>query len=98
MQDYSGRHCELIEKYLKANFVVDQRVCYRERFLITEMKHDLIIGLQWLTKLRVKIDPARRKLIWPYSNIPVEGYVEELGKTDEALVSHKRQQRNKNLR
>jgi Reverse transcriptase (RNA-dependent DNA polymerase) len=48
-----------------ASFAIECRVSPKREFLITDMRHDVIIGLERLAQFTAGLDPRARKRLWP---------------------------------
>jgi hypothetical protein len=65
IRDFRGKLQDPIIQKRVADFSIEDRVFPDQEFLITDMQHDLIIGLEWLERFTVGLDPRARKLLWP---------------------------------
>ena len=57
---------ETVSHFIRAILSVDGRRLYNFPFVLADIgRHDLIIGKNFLEELKVLVDPARSRLIWP---------------------------------
>jgi transposase InsO family protein len=65
--------------YIRLHLTVDGRRIYNCPFVILDLgDQDVIIGIQWMKRFKLKLDTARNRFIWPSEYPPTQNFAKEI--------------------
>jgi hypothetical protein len=63
---YDGKRTTRITQYLRLHLTIDGRRVYNAPFIVLDLgKHDCIIGVKFMRRFKLLLDPSRNRLRWP---------------------------------
>jgi predicted aspartyl protease len=63
---YDGKRTTRITHYLRLHLTIDGRRVYNAPFIVLDLgKHDCIIGVKFMRRFRLLLDPTRNRFRWP---------------------------------
>jgi predicted aspartyl protease len=63
---FDGKTKVSVNQFIRLHLTIDGRRIRNCPFLILDLgNQDVIIGIKWMRRFRVHLDPERNKLIWP---------------------------------
>ena len=66
MGGFDGKTKVSVNQFIRLHLTIDGRRIRNCPFLVLDLGiQDVIIGIKWMRRFRVHLDPERNKLIWP---------------------------------
>ena len=76
---YDGKRQTRITTYLRVHLTIDGRRVYNAPFIVLDLgRHDCIIGVRFMRRFRLILDPAHNRVRWPDKYPPTPNYARDI--------------------
>jgi predicted aspartyl protease len=76
---YDSKRATRITQYLRLHLTVDGRRVYNAPFIVLDLgKHNCIIGVKFMRRFRLLLDPSRNRFKWPTEYPRTNAFVKDI--------------------
>jgi len=79
VKGFDGVSYTSANQFIRLHLTIDRRRFRNCPFVLLDLpSHDVIIGIKWLRRFRILLDPSKNRLVWPANLPPNRSYIKEL--------------------